>query len=133
MEVNELKCKNLSPLGIKQPVYMNNSLCIYYKTLWPKYKKLRSNVSIYAFGVQNGLTKLKVWAILNGHTVTHDVNLEVLFLYNKLIKDVQRIQDLFLFKLGLSFLTGSLLQLFFSFFINKFSLKLESHFVFRER
>ena len=37
------KGKNLTSLGINTPVYINDSLCIYYKKLWAKCKKLHNN------------------------------------------------------------------------------------------
>ena len=48
-EKKKLKGKNLTSLGINAPVYINDSLCIYYKKLWAKRKKLHNNKSIYAF------------------------------------------------------------------------------------
>ena len=48
-EKKKLKGKNLTLLEINIPVYINNSLCIYYKKLWAKLKKLHNNKLIYAF------------------------------------------------------------------------------------
>ena len=90
-EKKKLKGKNLTWLGINMPVYINDSLCIYYKKLWAKCKKLHNNKLIYAFWISNSSIKLKVSE--NGiiHVITHDLDLEELFPNNKLIKDKQRV------------------------------------------
>ena len=85
-----MKGKNLTSLGINKPIYINDSLCTYYKKLWAKCKKLRDNQVIHAFWISNGSIKLKVSETGNVHTVTHDVDLEVLFPGNSLIEDVRR-------------------------------------------
>ena len=86
----KLKGKNLTSLGINKPIYINDSLCTYYKKLWAKCKKLRDNQVIHAFWISNGSIKLKVSETGNVHTVTHDVDLEVFFPGNSLIEDVRR-------------------------------------------
>ena len=86
----KLKRKNLTSLGINKPIYINDSLCTYYKKLWAKCKKLCDNQVIHAFWISNGSIKLKVSETGNVHTVTHDVDLEVLFPGNSLIEDVRR-------------------------------------------
>ena len=80
-----LKGKNLTSLGI------NDSLCIYYKKLWAKCNKLHSNKLIHAFLTSNGSIKLKVCENGNIHVINYDVDLEVLFSGNKLIKDIRRV------------------------------------------
>ena len=47
--IKKLKGKNLTSLGVNTSVYINDSLCIYYKKLWAKCKKLHDNKLIYAF------------------------------------------------------------------------------------
>ena len=89
-EKKKLKLKNLTSLGINKPIYINDSLCTYYKKLWAKCKKLRGNQVIHAFWISNGSIKLKVYETGNVHTVTHDVDLEVLFPGNSLIEDIRR-------------------------------------------
>ena len=58
-KIRLLKNLNLSSLGINSAVYINNSLCIYYKMLWAKCRKLLLNKCIYTFRVTNGTIKLK--------------------------------------------------------------------------
>ena len=90
-EKKKLKGKNLTSLGINTPVYVNDSLCTYYKKLWAKCKKLHNNKLIYAFWTPNGSVKLKVSENGNIHGITRDVDLEELFPNNELIKDIQRV------------------------------------------
>ena len=89
-EKKKLNGKNLTSLGINAPVYINGSLCIYYKKLWAKCKKLHNNKLIYAFWISNGSIKLKVSENVNIHVITHYVDLEELFPNNELIKDIQK-------------------------------------------
>ena len=90
-EKKKWKGKNLTSLGINAPVYINDNLCIYYKKLWAKYKKLHNNKLIYAFWTLNGSIKLKVSENGNIHVITHNVDLEELFRNNELIKNIQRV------------------------------------------
>ena len=85
----KLKGKNLTSLGINKPIYINDSLCTYYK-IWTKCKKLHDNQVIHAFWISNGSIKLKVSETGNVHIVTHDVDLEVLIPGNSLIEDARR-------------------------------------------
>ena len=50
---------NLPSLGINTTVYINVSLCTYYKMLWGKCGKLFLNKYIHSFWVTNGTIKLK--------------------------------------------------------------------------
>ena len=63
----KLKSKNVTSLGINKPIYINDSLCTYYKKLWAKCKKLRDNQGIHAFWISNGSIKLKESEIGNVH------------------------------------------------------------------
>ena len=90
-EKKKLKGKNLTSLGINTPVYINDSLCIYYKKLWPKCKKLHNNKLIYAFWTSNGSIKLNISENGNIHVITNDVDLEELFPNSELTKDIQRV------------------------------------------
>ena len=51
---------NLYSIGITNPVYINDSLCSYYKMLWKKYKKVCSSKFIHTFWVSHGFIKLKI-------------------------------------------------------------------------
>ena len=76
---------NLSSIGITAPVYMNDSLCSYYKVLWQKCKKLWSRKFIHTFWVSNGSIKLKIADNDRVYTITHNNDLEELFPGNKLL------------------------------------------------
>ena len=90
-EKKKLNGKNLTSLGNSTPVYIKNSLRVYYKKLWAKCKKLHNNKLIYALWTSNGSIKLKVSENGNIHVITHDDDLEELFPNNELIKDIQRV------------------------------------------
>ena len=78
---------NLSSLGINSTVYINDSLCAYYKMLWGKCRKLLLNKYIQYFCVTNGTIKLKT--VENGRvdTVTHRNDLEEMFPDNEVLAD----------------------------------------------
>ena len=81
----DLKCMNLSSLGIKSVVYINDSLCTYFKMLWGKCRKPLSNKYIHSFWVTNGTIKLKT--VENGgvYAVTHRNDLVELFPDNDIL------------------------------------------------
>ena len=82
-----LKGMNLSSLGINSAVYINDSLCTYYKMLWGKCRKLLSNKYIHSFWVTNGTIKLKT--VENGrvYAITHRNDLVELFPDNDILAD----------------------------------------------
>ena len=84
---NKLKSLNLESMGISSPIFINDSLCAYYKKLWAKCKKLWLNKYIYGFWVLYGLIKIKVSESSLPVTITHDVDLENKFTGNPLLKD----------------------------------------------
>ena len=85
-----LKNLNLSSLGIKNPVFINDSLCSYYKMLWSKCKNLSSNKSIYIFWVSNGSFRLKIGENDRVNIKTHLSDLVEMFARNKLFSsDIQ--------------------------------------------
>ena len=55
-------------------VFINESLCSYYKLLWLKCKKLLLEKKIASFWITNGTVKIK---LLNNqvHSITHKVDL----------------------------------------------------------
>ena len=55
----KLKDMDLTSTGINNLVYINYSLCTYYKKLWRKCKSLLTNKLIHSFWVTNGSIKLK--------------------------------------------------------------------------
>ena len=79
-----LKNLNLSSLGIKNPLFINDSLFSYYKMLWGKCKNLSSNKSTHAFWVSNGSIRLKIGENDRVNIKTHFSDLEKLFSGNKL-------------------------------------------------
>ena len=74
-------------MGISSPIFINNSLCAYYKKLRVKCKKLWLNEYIYGFWVSYCLIKIKVSESSLPVTVTHGVDLENKFAGNALLKD----------------------------------------------
>ena len=83
----KLKDMDLTSIGINNPVYINDSLCTYYKMLWRKCKSLRMNKLIHSFWVTNGSIRLRT--VENGRTnvITHLSDLEKLFPENELLSD----------------------------------------------
>ena len=85
-----IKGLDLSSIGINSAVIINDSLCRYYKNLWAKCKKLWLNKFIYGFWTFNGSIWLKLTETGNVRVITHDADLEGLFLGNELISDDTR-------------------------------------------
>ena len=86
---NKLKGMNLCSVGINNPVFINDSLCSYYKMLWRKCKKLWSSKYIHAFWVSNGTLRLKITENGRVHIITHSQDLDELFPENELLRDEQ--------------------------------------------
>ena len=84
---NILKGLDLSSIGINSAVFINDSLCRYYKNPRAKCKKLWLKKFIHGFSTSNGSIILKLTESGNVRFVTHDVNLEELFPGNELIRD----------------------------------------------
>ena len=76
---NKLKGMNLCLIGVNKPVFINDSLCSYYKMLWRKCKKLLSNKYIHTFWVSNGTLKLKLTTNGCVHVITHSQDMDELF------------------------------------------------------
>ena len=77
----------LSSLGIKAPVYINDSLCSYKKMLRQKCKN--SSNFIHAFWVSNRSINLKISDNDRVYTVTHNNDLEELFPGNEVLLDLE--------------------------------------------
>ena len=86
----KLKGLNLSSIGINSAVYINDSLCLYYKNYWAKCKKLWLNKSIHGFWTSSGPIRLKLTETGNVRVITHDADLIELFLGSELISDDTR-------------------------------------------
>lgn len=83
----KLKSANLSTLGIKNPVYINDSLCKLYKLLWSKCKELSTKKLIHGFWVTNGTLRIKVSESSLPKSVTHLSDLEELFPGNPILAE----------------------------------------------
>ena len=86
---NKLKGMNLSSVGINNPVFINDSLCSYYKMLWRKCKKLWSSKYIHAFWVSNGTLRIKLTENGCVYIITYIQDLDELFPENELLRDEQ--------------------------------------------
>ena len=81
IKLNKKKLKNIDHKKIGLPsgtnVFINESLCGYYKLLWSKYKKIFLGEKIASFWVTNGTAKTK---LLNDQvrSISHEVDLSVL-------------------------------------------------------
>ena len=84
---NNLKGMDLTSLGISSPVFINDSLCQYYKMLWRKCKKLLTNKFIDSFWVSNGSIRLRVENKDRPCVITHISDLEILFPGNDILRD----------------------------------------------
>ena len=84
---SKLKTTDLKPIGITTPVYINDSLCFYYKKLWSKCKKLWTNKFIFGYWVSNGSIKIRISERSPVKVISHIVDLEKLFPDNPLLKD----------------------------------------------
>ena len=84
--LNKKKLKQLKPESLNLPasvkIYINESLCPYYKKLWTKCKKSR----ILSFWVSNRSIRVKL-VNENVSIITHDCDLEKLFPGDPLIAD----------------------------------------------
>ena len=78
--MKNLKGTDLSSIGIRSPVYINDSLCKYYKMHWRKCKKLCVNKFIHSFCVSDGSITMKLSDSERSYMITHINDLEGLFL-----------------------------------------------------
>ena len=83
----KLKTTNLSSLGISNPVFINDSLCKYYKYLWSKSKKLMNGHFIQSFWISNGTLRIKLNESSRPKSVFHLSDLEEMFPGNPLLAD----------------------------------------------
>ena len=77
-------------IGINSAVYINDSLCQYYKNLWAKCKKLWLNKFNHGVWTSNRYIRLKLTETGNVRVIAHDADLEELFPGNELISDDTR-------------------------------------------
>ena len=83
----KLKDMDLISIGINNPVYINDSLCTYYKMLWRKCKSLRMNKLIHSFWVTNVSIRLRTAENVRTNVISHLSDLEELFPGNELFSD----------------------------------------------
>ena len=59
---NDLKNINMTDLGVEEngSIYINQSLCPYYKMLWSWSKKLHNKGGVYCSIVSGGTIKIKI-------------------------------------------------------------------------
>ena len=60
-------------------IFVNQSLCPYYKLLWSKNKKLRSLGKIHSFFISNGTIKIKLQENSNPEPITHSSDFDKFF------------------------------------------------------
>ena len=84
----KLKSTDFSSLNIQGPVYINNSLCSYYKSLRSKCKSLRDGNFIHSFQVTNGSICVKVTESSQLQKASHIFYLEDLFPGNHCFADM---------------------------------------------
>ena len=82
---------DLSSIGIRSLVYINDSFCKYYKMLWLKCKKLCVNKFIQSFWFSNGSIRLKLSNNERSYIITHINDLEELFRGNEFIRDEEQV------------------------------------------
>ena len=85
----KLKSADLNSIGITNPIFINDSLCKYYKYLWSKCKKLLNGGFIQGFWVTNGILRVKLTDSSRPRNITHIVDLEEMFPSNPLLADEQ--------------------------------------------
>ena len=82
-----LKGMKLESLEVDSPIFINDSLCSYYKHLWSKCKRLWTKKYIHTFWVSNGSVKIKIRENSKPKTISHTTDLEKVFPDNELLKD----------------------------------------------
>ena len=75
--------KDLDPAAVDLPegtkIFINESLCPYYRGIWNKCKKLRDKQKVYQYYTINGLIRLPTEESGQAKTITHMVDLQNLF------------------------------------------------------
>lgn len=67
----KLKDTDLKTHEIKDPLYINEKLRVYYKTLSSKCKKFRTNKLIFGYSAWNGSLKIRVLKFFAAQVVSH--------------------------------------------------------------
>lgn len=88
----KLKSLKFEWMSINNPIFINDSLCGYYRELWTKCKMIWINKYIQGFWVLYRSIKVKVSESSTPCVITHDVDLESMFPEDPLLKDISRIE-----------------------------------------
>ena len=77
----DLKKLNMDEVGLPEncKVFINQSLCSYYKLLWSKSKKLHSMGKIHNFFISNGTVKVIINEGSSPLSITHNTDFEKYF------------------------------------------------------
>ena len=76
-------------MNISSPVFINDSLCNYYKRVWSKCRKLLNGGFMNGFWFTGRTFRLKLTESSPARNVSHLVDLEELFPGNPILKDEQ--------------------------------------------
>ena len=75
--------KGLDPSVVDLPektkIFIDESLCPYYRRIWNKCKKLRKKQKVYQYYTINGLIRLRIQESGTTKTITHMIYLQNLF------------------------------------------------------
>lgn len=82
-----LKGMDLSFLGIRGKVYINDSLCKYHKFLWKNLKACSQTNLLTTFGLLMVPWRLKAVENVRVHVITHLTDLKELFPENQLLSE----------------------------------------------
>ena len=76
----ELKNLDMTDLDFSEgtKIFVNESLCPYYRWLWSVCKKLRERKYIHSFFTSNGTIKVMLSENGRAHSITHDEDLKKL-------------------------------------------------------
>ena len=77
-DLNDLTMKDFG-FEENSKIYVNESLCPYYRVIWEKSKRLRHLQKIFSFYVSNGSVKIKLKENNKGITITHTADFEKYF------------------------------------------------------
>ena len=78
---------DLPSAGIRSPVYMNETLCLYCKIFWLKCEKIYVNKAVHSFCVSNGSIRLKLSDNERSYIIASISDFEILFPGNEFIRD----------------------------------------------
>ena len=75
--------KGLDPSAVDLPegtkIFINESLCPYYRGIWNKCKNLRGKQKVYQYYTTNGLIRLRIEESGQAKTISHMADLQNLF------------------------------------------------------